>query len=325
MAAIQKFKERFRLIVEAAVKNALVSHGFPVQGEQHKWKSVEELVRFESAKVLARINRGQEFDRPYAAGFKGFSQFNEDGILDYLVRVVGCPNKTFVEIGVEDYRESNTRFLLEHLAWSGRTVDAGDAAAKWLRSSKLEFFHDIAHIKSFVTKGNADAMVNASFAEVDVLSIDVDGMDYYLWQAIVSQQPRIVVIEFNPLFGKEHKVVVPYRDDFERKEHHFSSTCYGASLSALVALGESKGYCLVETSDGPNAFFVRKDCLGDLKRRTPQECWRNWNIKEALSPNGVNEFLSTVQARISNMADGKIIDLEAGKETTVCELFPSNG
>jgi hypothetical protein len=319
-----RLKERFRLLVEAAVQNSLISHGIPVQGEQHKWKSIEELIRFESAKVTAAIHRGQSFDRPYDAGFKGFSQFNEDGILDYLTTATGCVDKTFVEIGVEDYRESNTRFLLEHRFWSGRTIDADDAASRWLRQSKLDFFHDIEHIKSFVTTENVDTLVSKPFSDLDVLSIDVDGVDYYLWQAVRSAQAKVVLIEFNPLFGPDRRVVVPYRDDFSRSQHHFSCTCYGASLAALADLGSSLGYSLVETSDGPNAFFVRNDCLGELRPRTPRECWRNWNIKEAISPNGINEFLTTPEARVRNMADGVVFDLESGNQVSVAELFIQN-
>ena len=321
MSISHRLKERFRLLIEAAVRNSLINHGIPVQGEQHKWKSIEELIRFESAKVTAAIHRGLSFDRPYDAGFKGFSQFNEDGILDYLIAAIGCTAKTFVEIGVEDYRESNTRFLLEHRFWSGRTIDAGDAASKWLRESKLDFFHDIAHIKNFVTTQNVDQLVSQPFSDLDILSIDVDGVDYYLWQAVKSTRAKIVMIEFNPLFGSNRQVVVPYRDDFSRSQHHFSCTCYGASLAALAQLGSQLGYTLVETSDGPNAFFVRNDCLGQLQPKTPSECWRNWNIKEAISPNGINEFLITPEARVRNMADGVVIDLESGNQVSVAELF----
>jgi hypothetical protein len=304
------------------IGNGLKNHGILAQKQNNKHRSLEETIRFESAVTQESINRVQSFSRPYDANYRGFSQFNEDGILQYLIRKVGCPNRTFVEIGTEDYTESNTRFLLEKDWWTGLTVDSSSSAWDWMTRTGIAFLHDVRHICSFVTKENIDQLIAELGQEVDLVSIDIDGMDYYLFEAM-TYRPRILMIEFNPLFGKDHRVVVPYSASFSRKEHHHTMTCYGASLSAMVELANRKNYVLVETSDGPNAFFVAREHLGELKEITIHEAWRNWNIKESFNTDGSNDLVYDRRERIRRMSDGVIIDLSSGKETTVGALYLS--
>jgi hypothetical protein len=314
---MSKFAARIARLIEAGTRNGLTSFGFSPGPIANKLRSVEESIRFESAVTQEAIHRTQEFARPYDANYRAFSQFNEDGILQYLIRKVGCPHKTFVEIGTEDYRESNTRFLLEKDWWSGVTVDAGNEAEEWMKRTSIYFLHDIRHVRSFVTTSNIESILCDSFPEIDILSIDVDGVDYHLWKQINCHRPRIVMLEFNPLFGSIHKVVTPYRDDFSRKAHHSTMTCYGASLSAMVALAIEKSYSLVETSNGPNAFFIANEHLGDLKPVTVEQAWRNWNIKESFNADGSNDYVYNKQERLRRMSDGVIIDLTTGQQTTV--------
>jgi hypothetical protein len=126
-----------------------------------------------------------------------------------------------------------------------------------------------------------------------LLSIDIDGNDYWTWEAITVVNPTIVVIEYNARFGASRSVTVPYRADFVRSRAHYSMIYYGASLTALWALGRRKGYSLVGcNSAGNNAFFVRQDLLGDLRGRTPSEAFRPHCFREARNEVGELSFLT---------------------------------
>jgi hypothetical protein len=111
--------------------------------------------------------------------------------------------------------------------------------------------------------------------EVDILSIDVDGNDYWLWEAIQSISPRVVVIETNPSLGDTLSVTVPYDPAFDRFDKHPSGFYCGASLVALAGLGTRKGYRLIGCdSSGSNAFFMRDDLeTQDLPTATPGKAY----------------------------------------------------
>lgn len=125
---------------------------------------------------------------------------------------------------------------------------------------------------------------NAVEREIDLLSLDIDGNDYWVWRAISAIDPRLVVIEYNASFGPERSVTVPYRRGFDRYLEHLSGFYHGASLSALTTLAEQKGYVLVGCdSRGSNAFFVKRErAAGKLETVDPREayfpCWERAHL-----------------------------------------------
>ena len=126
--------------------------------------------------------------------------------------------------------------------------------------------------------------------KLSLLSIDIDGNDYWIWKAIECIDPEIVVIEYNAIFGSEKSVTIPYSENFNRQKYHWSNSYFGASLYALYKLGLQKNYILVGTNyNGNNAFFVKRNCLKKesfLKERTPKECFNDATFKEARDKNG---------------------------------------
>ena len=99
-----------------------------------------------------------------------------------------------------------------------------------------------------------------------ILSIDIDGNDYWIWQAITSVQPAIVICEFNAVLGDMRPIVVPYDSAFQRLRAHFSGQYFGASIAALKSLARAKGYTFVGTnSNGVNAFFLKEELAAKLK------------------------------------------------------------
>lgn len=204
--------------------------------------------------------------------FKVFSQTGEDGIIDYILSKVGIKNKTFVELGIQDGRECNTANLSINFGWKGLLIEGNRAYAN--EAKKYYAGKPITVINAFLTKDNINNLLyeNGMKGEIDLLSIDIDGNDYWVWNEINAIKPRLVVIEYNSSLG-HRPITINYVPDFERFRAHKSGLYYGASLSALAKLGKSKGYILVGCcSTGFNAFFVRKDIAKNkLSELLPEE------------------------------------------------------
>jgi hypothetical protein len=263
-------------------------------------------------------------DRPLAEReFQVFSQWGEDGILHYLTRTVPLERKLFVEFGVEDYTECNTRFLLEQPGWSGLVLDGSEENMARLRGSSLYWRRPLTAVAAFVTAENIDRLIgdHGITGDIALLSVDVDGNDYWIWKAITAISPRIVVAEYNALFGPEHKVTVPYDPAFVRGKAHASNLYYGASLAALTALAEAKGYGLVGcNSAGNNAFFVRRDVLGDLPVLPVPLAYRPASFREARDGRGALTFLGPAAGR-QLLGNLPLFDLETGRTRTLADLF----
>lgn len=196
--------------------------------------------------------------------FKVFSQWGEDGIIDWLIERAAIPVHlhTFVEFGVESYREANTRFLLENRNWRGLIMDGDPALADNLKKDPLFWRYDLTAKSAFITRENINNLIeSAGFTgEVGLLSIDVDGNDYWIWEAISVIQPIICVCEYNAVFGDLQAISVPYDPDFICSRSHFSHLYFGASIAALRSLAARKGYRFVGTTSAANdAFFIRED------------------------------------------------------------------
>lgn len=211
-----------------------------------------------------------------------FSQNGEDGILLYLFARLGVTNRTFVEFGVEDGRECNAANLAVNHDWSGLLMDGSEqnvAAGRLHYDSRLGASSSrVRFVQAFVTADNINQLLAEQnvHGEIDLLSIDIDGNDYWVWKAIEQIDPRVVVIEYNASFGPERQVTIPYRADFVWNARSFPDLFFtGASLSLLNRLGEEKGYILVGCdSNGVNAFFVRKDVAsGKLAPVSPREAY----------------------------------------------------
>jgi hypothetical protein len=196
-------------------------------------------------------------------GYRCFSQFDEDGLLDEIFRRIGTTSRTFVEFGVGDGLENNTMALLL-AGWRGLWIEADPAQQERIRSGfavPLEA-GQLTLACDFVTAENIEALFARGDVpeEPDLASIDIDGNDYWVWKAMTRCRPRVVVIEYNASLGRTANVVRPY----DARACWDGSTGTGASLSALEGLGKDKGYSLVGCSiAGVNAFFVRSDLVGE--------------------------------------------------------------
>jgi hypothetical protein len=285
-------------------------------------------VEIESAKVLAGSLAARQVQQlPPAASlrqaeFKVFSQFGEDGILQFLLAHVPIRREIFIEFGVENYAEANTRFLLLNNHWRGLIMDGSESAMASVRTSNLAWRHHLDAAQAWVTAENIDQLIASKgySGDIGLLSIDVDGMDYWIWKAIDAIQPRIVVCEYNALLGPAAEVTVPYRPDFSRSDAHFSWLFFGASLGALTRLGETKGYQLVGVNTaGNNAFFVRRDVAGPLPARRVDEVFQSSQFREARNEAQQLTHLhySAAQALIGGCI---VLDLQTCTEKPLAEV-----
>ena len=223
---------------------------------------------------------------------KVFSQFGEDGIIDFLVKKIDLKTRTFVEFGVEDYEESNTKFLLEAKNWKGLVFDSSQTFIDTIKKKDFYWRNNLIAVKAFITVENIDNLIKKNFLhkEVGLMSIDIDGNDYWVWKAIESYKPAIVIVEYNARFGYQKSVSIPYKEKFDRISEHHSSIYFGASLAALHKLGKEKGYSLVGTNlNGNNSFFIRDDLIkknNNIKTFTPEQCYHANSFNELRDKKG---------------------------------------
>ena len=226
--------------------------------------------------------------------FKVFSQFGDDGILQYLIKNIDIKNKTFVEFGVENYEEANTRFLLENNNWDGLIIDSSSKHISHIKKQNYYWKFKLKVQESFITIENINNTLekNKINGEIGILSIDIDGNDYWIWKAINQVDPQIIVIEYNARFGKTNSVSIPYEEKFNRSNNKKSKNIiYGASLEALHKLGKSKGYSLIGTNlNGNNAYFIKNNLLPKnnniIKDCTAIECFKINSFKESFDEKG---------------------------------------
>ncbi len=206
--------------------------------------------------------------------FKVFSQWGDDGIIQWLTHNISFPSQTFVEFGVGNYRESNTRFLMMNDNWSGLVLDGSETNVAEITNSEYFWKYDLTAKTAFVDTGNINNLLSSSNLsnEVGILHIDLDGNDYWIWKEINAISPAVVILEYNSVFGIDRAISIPYDKAFNRISARYSNLYFGASLRALHRLSESRGYAFIGcNSAGNNAYFIRKDKLNDAVREISLE------------------------------------------------------
>jgi hypothetical protein len=247
-------------------------------------------------KILGQMNLSNRVEliteNIHLAEFKVFSQWGDDGIIDFLVNHLTITNRTFVEFGVEDYTECNTRFLLQTSNWSGLIVDASIENVNAIRRRELSWKYDLTAICSFITRDNINDLIARKFTgEIGLLSIDIDGNDYWVWKAIDVVKPIVVIVEYNSVFGSTNPWTIPYQADFVRSKSHYSNLYYGTSLLSLYDLAGELGYSFIGcNSNGNNAYFVRNDKMSSLEAKKPEDGFVISKFSEARDLRGQLSF-----------------------------------
>jgi len=208
-------------------------------------------------------SRGCESDRLPSlrdVGFRKYSQFEEDGILLYIFSMIPPINRTCVEICAGNGRECNTANLIINHGWWGHLFDGSEQNVKdgeaFFSQNKDTFLYPPRLSKAWITAENVNDQIAESGARgpIDLLSLDIDGMDYWVWKAITVIEPQVVVCETHNPIPPDRALTVPYDSAFIFESENYR----GASLAAMCKVGREKGYRLIGTHRfGFNAFFMR--------------------------------------------------------------------
>jgi len=212
-------------------------------------------------------SQGEALPSLKEVGFKVYSQTDEDGILLFIFSIIGITNKKCVEICAGDGMECNTANLIINHGWSGLLFDGNPELVgrgkAFYGSNKATYVDPPAFICSWIKRDTINGLLeeNGFKGEIDLLSLDLDGVDYWIWDALEIITPRVVVLEYQDIIGPEKSLAVPYADDFNAYVYPTTEGApnfCGASLAAFVKLGRRKGYRFVGCNrSGYNAFFVR--------------------------------------------------------------------
>jgi len=297
----------------APLRAALAMHTAPL----HRVAERQLLLQAQSMALAMRAR--DRLEGLHAVEFRAFSQWGEDGIIDWLVENLrGIPH-SFVEFGVQDYRESNTRLLLQLRNWRGLVLDASSAHIADIEAQDVSWRHDLTAKRAFIDRSNInDLIADAGFGgDIGLLSIDIDGNDYWVWEGITAAKPWIVVCEYNAVLGDRRGLSIPYDPSFDRTKAHFSNLYFGATIRALVGLAGRKGYRFVGTvSSGCNAFFVRDDVASEVIARLDGVWAFPSAVREARDAEGRLTLAGGLR-RKSIIDRLPLIDVETSQETTL--------
>ena len=283
-----------------------------------KYESETQLVLL--SKILSRHNLDKKIIKSInEVEFKVYSQWGEDGIIDWLVNNIPNLPKTFIEFGVETYTESNTRLLLLNHNWSGLVIDGSLENIQNITKQNIYWRHNLKAIHAFIDIDNIEKLIyNSNFgSQIGILSIDIDGNDYWVWDKIQITKPVIVICEYNAVFGDLNSITVPYDSGFQRTNYSNTNLYFGASIQALINLAEKKGYEFIGTnSNGCNAFFIDKNYSHHVTDKIsnkyiyPSKFREARNAKnELLYINGVNRLKLIGDLEIYNLDSNKVVKI----------------
>lgn len=248
-------------------------------------------------------------ERLLAQRFPMYAQNEEDGLTLAVLRETGMETHRFVEIGCGE-NGGNSGFLARELGFSGLMIDG---SRDRIEQARRRFpAHRVAVVEAFVSRENINGLIgeHGLEGEIDFLSIDIDGNDLWIWSAIHICNPRVVVVEYNSLFGSDRAVTVPYDPAFARREleprRAVRGQLFGASLRAACLLAQRRGYRLVVVEPrGTNAYFMRSDLAPSVPALEPQEAFRVLDKHRQLTEGGFDLW------RVVAEHDIPLVDLDA--------------
>lgn len=276
--------------------------------------------------MLARRGQPRHYANLHDAELHVFSQWGEDGILDFLCDSLNIAKPRILEFGAGDFRECNSRYLAESRSASVVAVDARQDLFRAFEQSSLMWRTTVHPLIRFLTPTNAAEV----FAEAkhlfggrppDIFSLDLDGVDYWIMESLDLSGVQIILVEYNPLFGAEFAVSVPKSETFDRRKEHSSWLYFGASLRAWIHLLGSRGYEFVGTNrQGNNAFFIQSSSTAlvpvDRVDLAELDAFVQWNVRESRDDEGRLSYLSG-SARGDAIRDMPLVDVLTGGVTTV--------
>jgi len=197
-------------------------------------------------------------------GFKVHSQFEEDGILLYIFSMIGAKSKKVLEICAGEGIESMSANLIINHGWEGLLFDGDkklvENGLKFFGQNEMTWLHPPIFKQAWITRENSNDLIskNGFSGEIDLLSLDLDGNDYHIMEAMNVVKPRVIICETHNAIPSEKALTIPYKSDFNRMTGPHIDFM-SVSLLAMTKLLNAKGYRLVGSNRfGFNAVFILK-------------------------------------------------------------------
>ncbi len=276
--------------------------------------------------IISSRATANNFKDLWDAEVKIYSQWGEDGILDYICQAIGLSKPNVIEIGSGNFTECNSRFLAESRNANVIAVDSRSDLVEKVKSSSIFWKSQIIPIVDWVTPDNINSIIlsgEEKFGKIDIFSFDLDGNDYWIIKEANLNKIDVVVLEYNPIFGAIKEVTVPRDDEFDRYKKHFTGLYYGASLKAYLKLLSNKDFIFIGTNRvGNNAFFIKNNLLHNFKIATPSdlEKYVDWRIRESRDESGRLSYLSG-KDRLEAIRELPLIELTTQSEINVGSLI----
>jgi len=254
--------------------------------------------------------------------FQVYSQWGEDGIIDWLTGKLKKIPKIFLEIGTEDYKEANTRFLLVNNNWDGYLIEADKLKIKKIKKQRIYWKHNLKVKSKFINRENINNIITEMNIpkKIGLLSLDIDGVDYWILEKLSILDPVIIICEYNSLFGLKKSVTVPYKKNFVRSKEHYSHLYYGGSIKAFVDLMKKKNYFFIGTnSAGNNAFFIKNSFKKIVSKIIHEKKIFISKFRESRNSKGKLTFLNKKKS-LKLIQDKFLIDLKDGAKRKIIEL-----
>ena len=259
-----------------------------------------------------------------------YSQWGEDGILDFLCDALRLARPRVLELGCGDYRECNSRFLAEWRSSSVTMVDSRSDLIRSVRSLPAYWRTTLNPLQEWITPDSVEGIQERARhlqGGLDIVSLDIDGNDFWVAERLDLLGVSIVVVEYQPLFGETEAVSIPPQDDFDRASAHYSHLYYGASLRAFTTLLGDKGFSFIGTNRaGNNAFFVQNAALAAIALPVPDlddlSPYTRWTVRESRDASGSLSYLDHAQA-LQLIADMPVVETTTGRVLKVGDCSPS--
>jgi len=276
--------------------------------------------------LLGLINQKKNLEKKKISSlgdveFSAFSQFGEDGIISWLVDQIPDIKPVFLEIGTQDYWESNTRFLLHSKNWKGYLVEASLSDVNKIKKQSIFWKKDLNLVNKFITRENINSIIFTKLKtqNLGLFSLDIDGNDYWILKD-ATIEADIVVCEYNPIFGNIYELTIPYKKYFSRTQKHYSNLYFGCSIYALIRLMKKKKYEFIGTNtQGMNAFFIKKNKMKYFKNKINNKKIHFPILKEGRDRNGKLNYKKFFE-NIKLIENEKILDLKSNKIKKISDL-----
>ena len=275
------------------------------------------------AKRLGRINNKLNFiENLSEVEFQVFSQWGEDGIIDWIINKTKKIPKNFLEIGTENYKESNTRYLLINNNWDGFLIEGNRGDVQSIKKDRIFWKYNISIANKYINLSNIDQTIKDLNLpkKIGLVSLDIDGIDYWILKEIKKLNPVIFICEFNPLFGYSKSISVPYKKFFNRNKEHYSNLYFGASLKAFQNLLSDKYLFIGTNTAGNNAFFIKKKYSRNIENRIKEFRVFKAKFRESRNKNNQLNFLSKIDA-LKQLKKKKVYDLKKDKLSSIYDQY----